>query len=461
MIHSCQRKIRSCLAASFFALLPAAHGGQLNHYQPGLSGSRDFFVPSIPGFYYFQMDFSYLSDEYHDGNGNMLNAFSAARSLDVSRTINGSAGFGFDKSRSSSLSLNFQGSQLDFGALLDSASRVAASLSINAEATARLQADAVVKAHLENLDLRVSVFSPTLIWSTDTKLFGAKVGALMSLPILDMSIDARLKGSVDVATRVNGLLTVNGTAAVSAGTTVAGSLTATGPRGKTLEIKGGSASLTSKRTGSKTITREFEGDLHLHQDFAYRIKDSGTDLGDLYVQPIWLDWSGSHYEIALSDGFYAPTGKYSDGAIDNTSLGFWTNQTRLAAAWYPLDTKATAFTLATTYEVHSNKKAADIRPGSNLTVNWGFSQYLPLNKKQTWLADIGVGGYDIWQVSDDRGRDVTYEAAVHDEVHAFGAQIGLAQVEWNAALTMRWMHEYAARDRFMGDMFVLNVVKKF
>lgn len=455
------KKNASLLLAGLCAWATASHAGQLNHFQPGIFGTRDFFVPAAPGFYYSQMDFNYLSDEFRNGSGNTPGELTVGRSLDLSRTISGSASFGLDKARSSGLTLNLQGGILDLGASLDSATNISASLDINAQATAQLQASALVKAHLADLDVRISGIAPTFIWVSETKVLGAKLAALVSLPIVDMSIDARIKGTADFTARVNGQLTVNAIANLGLSSTVAGTLSATTPRGKTVQLKSGSTSLTATTTKSKTITKDFSGELSLHQDIDFTIKDSRTDLGDLYVQPLWLGWSGDHYDIALSDGFYAPTGHYAEGAIDNTGMGFWTNQTQLAAAWYPWKSKGTAITVATTYEVHGNKEGADIRPGSNLTVNWGISQYIPLNKKMTWLADIGVGGYDIWQVSDDRGSDVNYDANIHDEVHAFGVQIGLAQVQWNAALTMRWMHEYAARDRFMGDMFVLNIAKKF
>ena len=34
------------------------------------------------------------------------------------------------------------------------------------------------------------------------------------------------------------------------------------------------------------------------------------DVGDLYVQPVWLGWTLKHWDFALAYGFYAPTGKY-------------------------------------------------------------------------------------------------------------------------------------------------------
>ena len=134
----------------------------------------------------------------------------------------------------------------------------------------------------------------------------------------------------------------------------------------------------------------------------------------------------------------------------------WTNQTRLAAAFYPFNSHATVVAASATYEIHGEKEGTNITPGQNLTVSWGIAQVIPLDSTQTVLADIGILGYDLFQVSNDRGSGVTYDASVHDEVHAYGAVLGLVHTKWKAGITMRWLHEYAARDRFQGDMFVVG-----
>lgn len=457
--HPRRRLHLGLLAASMLALGSTGFSGELNHYQPGIFGTRDFFLPPAPGFYYAQMDFNYLSGEFHDGNGNKLDSLTISRSLDLSRTLNGSQSFGLSKSRSSSFTFNFQGSNLDLGAQLDTTSTATASLTLNAEATARLRARATVRARLDDLDVRITGIAPTMIWASESKILGARFGALVSLPIVDMSIDALVKGSMDVNARLNGQLTLNAIANLTGSATADGSLTVGGPRGKSI-APSGSKSVTAGTTRSGTVVKKFSTNLNVHRDFTLHVSDSGTGLGDLYVQPLWLDWSGDHYDIAIADGFYAPTGRYEAGALNNTGMGYWSNQTQLSAAIYPWKHRGTALTAAATYEVHGNKQDVDIRPGDTLTINWGLSQFLPLNKDKTWLAEVGFGGYDLFQVSDDRGRDVTYDAGVHDQVHAYGVQIGLAQTKWNATMTLRWMHEYGARDRFEGDMYVLNFAMK-
>src|SRR5262249_5278322 len=42
---------------------------------------------------------------------------------------------------------------------------------------------------------------------------------------------------------------------------------------------------------------------------------SSFSLGDMYVQPLWLDWSREHFDVAVGAGFYAPTAQYAANTL--------------------------------------------------------------------------------------------------------------------------------------------------
>jgi hypothetical protein len=88
------------------------------------------------------------------------------------------------------------------------------------------------------------------------------------------------------------------------------------------------------------------------------------------------------------------------------------------------------------------------------------SQYVPIDQEKTLLLEVGPAGYDIWQVSHDSGSDAA-NPSVLDEVHAAGGQIGLTYVPWGAVVNFHAFQEFAATDRFEGEVFGLNVAKKF
>ncbi|MGR9100519.1 MAG: SphA family protein, partial [Gammaproteobacteria bacterium] len=187
--------------------------------------------------------------------------------------------------------------------------------------------------------------------------------------------------------------------------------------------------------------------------------DTGWGVGDLFVEPVLLGWGGKHYDATAGYGFYAPVGE------EGISLEFWTHQFLGAAAWYPFDNRGTAVAIAGVYEIHSQREDSDITPGDRFTLNWGVSQYLPLNNEQTWLAELGVTGYSQWQVEKDSGSDVprigNFTLNAKDEIHAAGFQLGLTYVPFKTAYTFRYLKEFGAEGRFEGDYFGLSLAKGF
>jgi hypothetical protein len=188
--------------------------------------------------------------------------------------------------------------------------------------------------------------------------------------------------------------------------------------------------------------------------FGLSSEESGFGVGDLFVEPIWLGWNRTHWDFAVGYGFYAPTGKFEQGAADNIGLGFWSHQFQGAVAWYPWAERGTAVVGAVTYEINQEVEDSDVTPGQRLSLNLGVSQYLPLGKSG-FLAELGAVAYGQWQVTDDSGTN-SFQSNVHDQIVGIGPQLGLVYVPWNAALTFKWAHEFAAENRFEGDNFTLN-----
>jgi hypothetical protein len=289
---------------------------------------------------------------------------------------------------------------------------------------ASITGTATVKADVD-LDVQYdsSAIAPTFIYVSNWEILGAKYAAYVSVPAMKNRLKADIKADVQLD------LGLVGTASL------------TGPGGTMIERSTGVA---------RTFTREYSAG----------VDDELTSLGDIFVQPVWLGWSGKHFAASFGYGLYIPTGNYDVSALDNTGMGFWTNQFQAAGAWYPWENQGTALTLTATYELNSDKEDKDVRPGSRFTLNYGVSQYLPLNKDQTILAEVGLCGYNQWQVSDDSGTDVR-EPGVHDQVFGYGVQLGLAFVKWDATIALRWMNQYSARDNFQGDSIGVNFAIKF
>jgi len=216
-----------------------------------------------------------------------------------------------------------------------------------------------------------------------------------------------------------------------------------------------------------------DDDLFIPTGARCNIRNSNFGAGDLYMQPLWLDWAKKHWDLSLAYGFYAPVGKYNTRNValpgaanvtveskDNIGLGYWTQQAQAGVAWYPMTNKATAVTAIGTYEYNGEQEDSDIRPGQMITLNWGVSQYLPLSKNHDLLLEAGPAGYDSYEITDSTGGNAL-SANPKSCVHAAGGQVGLTYVPWNAFLTIHGFYEYSAISRFQGASIGLNFGIKF
>lgn len=182
--------------------------------------------------------------------------------------------------------------------------------------------------------------------------------------------------------------------------------------------------------------------------------ESDTDsagLGDTYVQPLSLGWHNPRYDISLGLGVYLPTGKYDADENDNIGLGFFTGQAQLSGYYYLDETQASALMLAVTFETHTEKEDTDVTAGNQVTLEYGFSQYL------SDRLEVGIAGYSQWQVERDTRPEGAFglDPSAKEEVHALGLQIGYwATPRFNVAF--KYMKELDAKARFQGDWFAIN-----
>lgn len=187
-----------------------------------------------------------------------------------------------------------------------------------------------------------------------------------------------------------------------------------------------------------------------------RGRSAGTevwDIGDIFVQPLWLMWTLPRegrrpmIDLVAAYGFDAPTGRYHAHAADNVGWGFWEHQIQLPLR-VSFDEKHTStFVLANTFEVGHNKKGVDVVPGAHYTLNWGFTQRF----FDHWL-EAGAVGYDTFQISNDSGDDA--DPTGQDQLHGAGVQLGVPKL----GLSFKYYREFGAVDRVEGDFYTLTFV---
>lgn len=197
------------------------------------------------------------------------------------------------------------------------------------------------------------------------------------------------------------------------------------------------------------------------------ITGGGFGVGDLWLQPFNLGWHLKRWDIQVADGLMFPTGRYSPGASNNIGTGYFGNHLQTGTTYYITKNKGTSANLFTDWEVHSARLGANYTsktPGQAFTLEWGVGQVLPLKKNLSQLLQLGVVGYDQWQVTANGGQvpigstGLTLPASLlpYYSVHAVGGQINYILPAKNFTLFFKGYHEYSASSHTVGTTIVFG-----
>ena len=176
--------------------------------------------------------------------------------------------------------------------------------------------------------------------------------------------------------------------------------------------------------------------------------DSNFGIGDLYFQPLLLVWGQKKGDFAFSYGVHAPVGEFDNNDRDNIGLGYWSNEIELTALGYWDENKVTAFSFMGTFEINSEQRGSDYRPGNNMAIELGISH------KATEMIDFGVTAYHYWQVSGDKGGNILFPG--RERTHGFGGRLAF-HLDEGASVFLRFLTEVGARSRFEANLATVNI----
>ena len=197
----------------------------------------------------------------------------------------------------------------------------------------------------------------------------------------------------------------------------------------------------------------------------------GSGFGDMYVQPLNLGWHlGKRVDFNAGYAFVAPTGRYTPGASNNVGSGYWGNDITSGTTFYITKNKGTSANLATAWEIHGQRTVASVpagqlsnkTPGQAFTMEWGLGQVLPLKKDLSRLLQVGLVGYDQWQVSNNGGTVILAGIPVpasrlpYYSVHGIGFQSNFILPAKNLSLFFKYYDEYRAKARPEGRTIVFG-----
>ena len=186
----------------------------------------------------------------------------------------------------------------------------------------------------------------------------------------------------------------------------------------------------------------------------------GGGLADSYYQPFILGWRKKRADIRAVYGFLAPSGKFSVGANNNVGSGYWTHAFSSGQTFYLDENRKTAISAFQMYEVHTTQQGTQIHPGDTLNLDYSLTRLLSLERDLN--LQVGLVGYEQWQLSDKTGPGITpAQSSAHYRVNALGFTSAVMLPSRKTSLGVKYFKEFEDRSTFQGYSFQITASIKF
>lgn len=169
-------------------------------------------------------------------------------------------------------------------------------------------------------------------------------------------------------------------------------------------------------------------------------------FGDLYVQPLKIGWKMSQLDIVAGYSFYAPT-----GGSDGVGRGYWTHQFSFGSAVYFDRAKTWHISELASYDLNQRKQGIDLTRGDTVQVQGGTGKTLG-------IVSLGLAGYALWQVRDDRGSALPEVLrGARDRAFGLGPEVDFTLARIRSRITLRYCHDIAVKARPLGQIMVIGL----
>lgn len=181
----------------------------------------------------------------------------------------------------------------------------------------------------------------------------------------------------------------------------------------------------------------------------------GGGLADSYYQPFILGWRTKRIDIRAVYGFLAPSGRFNVGASNNVGSGYWTNAFSSGQTFYLSENRRTAISTFEMYEIHTTQQGTQIHPGDTLNLDYSVTHVLPLQRDLN--LQVGLVGYEQWQLTDKNGQGVTaVQSAAHYRINAVGVGSSLILPARNVSVGIKYFKEFEDRSTYQGYSFQIT-----
>jgi hypothetical protein len=176
---------------------------------------------------------------------------------------------------------------------------------------------------------------------------------------------------------------------------------------------------------------------------------SSIALSQLWVIPVQLGWhlkdplplAAGGADITFHYAFYAPTGRYTVGALNNTSLGMWTNELSVRLTSYFDKDRQWSGSASLFYDFNGKKKDQDWTTGNPFTYMWGLAHSYG-SSDSLFSGWFGAAGYAQWQVTSTTGADAPLIARQNKtQINGVGPEFATLK----GALTIRYFWQFGGK----------------
>lgn len=180
-------------------------------------------------------------------------------------------------------------------------------------------------------------------------------------------------------------------------------------------------------------------------------------FGDVYVQPIKVGWKLAQADFVAGYAFYAPTGLYIPRASGSIGHGQWTHEFSFGGIFYFDRSKRWSVSALTSFDLNQRKEGIDITRGNTFQFQGGAGKTFRPQSKIFQAVGMGVAGYGLWQVQDDRGADLPDALrGARDLALGVGPEINSTIAPIRSQITLRYCRDVSVRSRPLGHILVIQ-----
>ncbi|MCM3870401.1 MAG: transporter [Pyrinomonadaceae bacterium] len=189
-------------------------------------------------------------------------------------------------------------------------------------------------------------------------------------------------------------------------------------------------------------------------DTPFAGSETGIGMSDSYVQPFQLGWEKKRADFVVGYGFYAPTGRFTPGASNNTGLGMWSHEFSAGTTVYLDKKKEWHAATAGFYNFQSKVRDTTRKVGNLVSLEGGVGRSF-----NHYLSNVGVAYFAQWKVTRDTSITLPNGFQNKDRYYGVGPEINTVIPINKTTMTsfgIRYLQEVGNRVATQGSLFYMS-----